>query len=1067
MSERPEPMPDAAEAATLPPPGAPADRPEANLRPVVLGYEILSELGRGGMGVVYQARQKSLNRVVALKVILAGGHAGEDELARFRLEAEALALLRHPNIVQIYEVGTHEGRPFLALEFLEGGSLAGQLEKGTPTPPAAAALVEALARAMHAAHARGIVHRDLKPENVLLDRDGTPKIMDFGLAKRLEDKAGQTASDAVVGTPSYMAPEQAEGKSRLVGPAADVYALGAILYRLLAGRPPFQGPTTMDVLMQVVADEPVPPRRLCLQVPRDLETVCLKCLRKQPGDRYPDALELAEDLRRFQGGEPIRARAVGRAERLLKWARRRPALAAAFGLGVLVLLSGLGGAGAVWLWQRAESALEEATATRDQLAVEKQITEAALEREKVAKDRLDEARRDLERLSYYRAIDLALREWRESEVGRAEQLLQDCPASLRGWEWHHVRRLCQRDLLTLQGHTFAVFSPDGERLATAGGTVKVWDARTGREIRSFRAPDREVGVLTSVVAYSSDGRWLAGAGSGWDDKQGTVTGVVTVWDAQTGQRALTLRGHTQDVHSVAFSPDGRRLASAGGGYDKPGEVKVWDAHTGQEERTLQGHTGWVRCVSFSPDGRRIASASGREVKVWDMHTGQQILSLEGGTNCVSFSPDGRRLATASLDRTVKVWDALTGQEVLTLKGHAGTVYCVSFSPDSRRLASASGGMVDNLPGEVRVWDAQTGQEALSLKGHTQAVISVSFRQDGRRLTTASRDMTVKVWNAHTGQDALTLEGQTGSVNGVAFSPDGRRLASAGAVSRDLGVVKLWDAETGQEALCLKRPTGFWGISFSPDGRRLASASGDGTVKLWDTQTGKEERSFQGATGWLFSVAFSPDGRRLASAGGEWGKSGEVKVWDAQTGQPALTLKGHTDIVLGVSFSPDGRRLASASWDGTVSVWDAQTGRETLSLILRPGPVFGLAYNPDSRRLASASLGGTVKVWDTQTGREIITLKGHTSVKGVAFSPDGRRLASAGGMAGQRGELKVWDAQTGQEALTLKGHTGEVTSVAFSPDGRRLASASQDGTVKIWDATPLPDSPAIPLAPDKP
>jgi tetratricopeptide (TPR) repeat protein len=303
--------------------------------PEIPGYEILGELGRGGMGIVYQARQQGLNRLVALKMILHADHAGPDERRRFRAEAESIARLRHAHIVQVYEVGEHNGSPYFSLEYCPGGSLASALD-GTPlVPQKAAALVEQLARAIHAAHEAGIVHRDLKPANVLLSEDGSPRITDFGLAKQLDNQQWQTASGAVFGTASYMAPEQARGETRQVGPATDVYALGAILYELLTGRPPFRGATTADTLLQVVSSEPVPPRRLQPGVPRDLETICLKCLQKQAARRYDSALALADDLAWFQAGEPIRARPVGAFERLLRWARRSPRVA---GLSAAVVL---------------------------------------------------------------------------------------------------------------------------------------------------------------------------------------------------------------------------------------------------------------------------------------------------------------------------------------------------------------------------------------------------------------------------------------------------------------------------------------------------------------------------------------------------------------------------------------------------------------------------------------------------------------------------------------------------------------------------------------------------------
>jgi serine/threonine protein kinase len=640
------------------------------------GYEILGELGRGGMGVVYRAKHVKLNRVVALKMILAAEHAGPEELERFRTEAEAIARLNHPNIVQIFDIGELDGRPFFSLEYCSGGSLEGRLKNGPLPPRQAAEIVETLAYAMQAAHDAGLIHRDLKPANVLLLADGTPKITDFGLAKKLEIEEGRTRTGAILGTPSYMAPEQAEGKKQ-VGPPADIYALGGILYRLLTAELPFHAATPLDTILKVLSAEVVPPRLINSKSPRDLETICLKCLRKQPGQRYASAADLAEDLRRFLDGRPIKARPMGTFEKAWRWARTNPTLAGLLAATVVGML--------VTMFQ--------------QYALFSGVTQPK--------------------------VNLAPLPRPPDRPNLLPKEAQPEPPKLPRPTWHLTRTLTGPS-----GRLWAVaFDPSGSRVAAAGedGSIHFWNMATGERERRLSGHDDTIHAL----AFSPDGRWLVSAGA---DQ------VAKVWDAAVGRQDYTLQGHHQTVQAVAFDPTGRYLATgsrdrttllwdsstwrpivklqghergvnalsfnpegtllATAGDDRT--IRIWNIPGGTLLHTLKGHADRITDVTFVAGGKRLLSVGwDRKALEWDVAAGRPagdsavMLGFGIRFNTLARPADRSLLAAGGWASQILITDE-KGLRVFLSVGSEQTTR-LAFSKDGKQLAAAG------WDGAVRVW----------------------------------------------------------------------------------------------------------------------------------------------------------------------------------------------------------------------------------------------------------------------------------------------------------------------------------------------------------------------------
>jgi WD40 repeat protein/serine/threonine protein kinase/tetratricopeptide (TPR) repeat protein len=972
-------------------PAAPASG--GALKVSVPGYEILGELGRGGMGVVYKARQVGLNRTVALKMVLAAEHAGPEMVQRFRVEAEAIARLAHPNIVQVYEVGEVDGRPYFSLEYVDGGSLA-QLLQGQPQPPrVAAGLIETLARAVHVAHEAGVVHRDLKPANILLDvrfsindfrlnSDGSgtlprgglpppsgnrqspignPKITDFGLAKKLDSGAGQTQSGSIIGTPSYMAPEQAAGQGKRLGPAADVYSLGAILYELITGRPPFRSDTPLDTLLQVLHDEPLPPHRLQPKVPRDLETITLKCLHKEPARRYPSALALADDLRRFLDGEAVTARPATAWERGRRWARHHPTAAGVAAAGALAAVVFV----ALVLRDRAKLQAEHAQveaernkveAERDNVRGEKQRAMQRLVRLTVANGGQHLNEGDL--LLALPWFAEALRQ-EQDDPGRAAMhrvrlaaVLRQCPRLVHAW-FHDAPV------------NAAAFTPDARQVLTAGedGVARL-RFLPGREPDGGAAgAEFDHGRPVRLAELRRDGRQLLTV----DDE-----GVARFWEVPDGEvRALPPTG----VLHAAYSADGSRVLTAGA--DRT--ARVWDAATGKAIGPPLRHAADVRQAAFSPDGAWVATASGdRTAVVWDAATGLPLaapMPHDGAVRSVAFSPDGQRLVTASDDHTARVWDVSTGEPVTPPLRHAGPVAAASFSPDGTAVVTASD---DHT---ARVWDARTGTPLTAALSHGSEVLHAAFSPEGRRVVTASDDNTARVWDVTTGRPITPPLRHNGTVRRAVFGPNGRAVLTA---SQD-GVVRIWVVADDSPGDPAGGPRDAPRAVFGPDGRRKLRINGDNTARVHDSGTDEPLTPLLRHDGPVTHAAFSPDGSRVLTTSADR----TAQVWDAATGAAVgARLRHGSDVVHG-SFSPDGRRVVTASVDNTARVWDAATGEPVAPPLRQPGSVTRAVFSPDGRCVLTAGHDGTARAWDADTGEPLAPPLPSAGWVRQALADDGR------------------------------------------------------------------------------
>ncbi|MHC1765093.1 MAG: protein kinase [Verrucomicrobiia bacterium] len=1002
------------------------------------GYELLEEIARGGMGVVYKARQVSLDRLVAVKMILAGELATPQFVQRFRTEAAAAAVLHHPNIVAIHEVGVHAGQHYFSMDFVYGPSLAA-LVGHQPLPALRAAqYFKTIAEAIHYAHQQGILHRDLKPSNVLIDANDQPRITDFGLAKRLEGETSLTLSGQMVGSPNFMPPEQATAKHGKVGRYSDVYALGGILYHLLTARPPFQADSLEIIVSQVLTAEPVSPRLLNPTVPRDLETVCLKCLEKEPSRRYATAQALADELGRFLSGQPVLARPLGPTAKVWRWCRRQPVGAAL--IAALILVFTLGLTGVLWQWRRAES--QRTRAETGELLARQNAYAADMFS---AQHALADNNRGL-------AVSL-LDKYRPKGTSTTD---------LRQWEWRYLWQLCQGDeLFTLQRYPRAVralaVSKDGTVLALAcGDQVTLWDLTTQRPLTVLRI------ATTEALAFSPSGYTLA-VGT-WN---AAGQPAVDLWDISTGKATKTLPSEAE-VRSVAFSPDGKLLAT----FDNRGNIQVVDWAS---DRMLTHFT--VRpprrrptgVVVFSPEGNRLAIGEDYgHVELLDLRTGTvvpfQTQSSEG-VGALVFSANARLLA-AGLGSAVPLWDANSGESRGQLTNHTDGVKALAFTPDGLQLASASG------DGTIRIWNVADHTELRCLRSSGEGLETLAMLSDGRTLVTGGDGGSVCLWDAtassrapaHTnwalafGFDSLaelkaphfapkTLDPRATRRLGFAFTPDSRSFITTDRY----GSLALWDARSVRVKENLPAfGSNHWGVALSPDGRWLAAGNASGILTIWDWTARRAVTNFTVPCefhGWL---RFSHSGNFLFSVAlnNEWGVS--TRIW--RTGDwEEVDLTGNQFAGLGsVDLSPDDRLLAVGYANGDVKLLGFPSGQHEAKFTNHQGMVTGVRFSLDGRGLFSTSFDGSARLWDVFARRGLATLRGHFGiVYSPALSPDGGRLATGG--ASPRDAVKLWDLVAHRELLSLQGDGQYFAHVAFSPDGNTLVAVSLDGMAHLWHA----------------
>jgi WD40 repeat protein len=1023
-------------------------------------FELIEAVGSGAFGTVYMAKDPKLDRTVALKVLRGGLLASDDLLTRFKEEALSQAQLTHEAIVGVHEVDEIDGIPFIVRDFVQGTTLADLIRARRPTHRETAGLLAEVAEALHYAHEKGVVHRDVKPRNIMIDQAGRPHLVDFGLAKREACEIPITLEGQVLGTPAYMPPEQARGEHRKVGRRSDVYSLGVVCYELLTGELPFRGNTRM-LLDQVLHDEPRPPRRLNDQIPRDLETICLKAMAKEPASRYQTARDLADDLRRFLDRKPVRARPIGPAERLWRWCRRNPKLASALGTALASLV-------AACLFSVLYAA------NRNHMYKESSRHEALVD--------FELGRADCERGEVGAGLHWLRRSLQAAKAAGDADWVRFARTNLAAWQSEYPEL---KAVFSHQGDvTSAVFSPDGKVVLTTShdGTAQRWESVSGRVLG---APMRHGGRVLSG-AFSPDGRTILtvsddGTARLWNALTGEPISkplphegpvrfgafsadgrfVLTtsddqqarVWSVATGTLAIPPLKHPAKITGEALSPDGKTVLTA----CEDGKVRIWDTATGNLRSDSIHHDRPLQALALSPDGKTVLTGSeDRTARLWDVATAKPVgppLPHDDYVWELAFSPDGKVCATASGSRIVRFWDVATGLPRGEPLPDHGRVWNLVFSPDGKILLTAG------WDHTARLWDVASGKMIGRPFEHRAVVGSAVFSPDGKTVLTASTDRSARLWSAETSAFLARPLPRAGSPLAATFSHDGRSVL----IGTDQGEAIRCDAATGHE-IAKRFPHGgkIWLVARSPDDKIALTGGLDGKCRFWSVESGEPlgEPILFGAR--IIGAAFSTDGKTVLI--GSFDSTARLFHKNAAGFDTVEPVLKHDDQVWSVAISPDGKTALTGGKDGTARLWDAATGRPVNSPLQHDDTVTSVAFRSDGRLVLTGSLDGTARLWDSTTGRAHGgPLRHDGPVIAATFSPDGRVVLTGSG----DGTARLWDVATGQPlGQPLAGHREAVAGVAFSPDGRLACTASFDQTARLWDSRlARPIGPAL-LHPDR-